>query len=337
MAVGRENGRVAAAPLGALEARARLYCLDWPRIAERFGFDPEVARQHEATISAMQLAAVLEHVAELTGNDAHIIDEMSQLGVGSFSILDYVSACAPTIRAGLQNWVRFHAVFARGIDIEFRVGAGTGVLEYASLAPLGTHVQLSYGIAASVSARLFAWSERLRDAIRVEVDAPAPQHACAFLARHGHLFSFGHDRIRIVIPEAVLDDVPVAAEENLYRIVETAALAKLADLQREESPLARITESINQHLKAGTLSVGSVAGDLNMSERTLQRLLQDEGTTFRKLTEDTRRSLAERYLKETRLPIKEITYLLGFSEVSVFSRAAKSWFGLSPKRIRQGG
>ncbi len=71
-----------------------------------------------------------------------------------------------------------------------------------------------------------------------------------------------------------------------------------------------------------------------MSQSAVQRLLEKEGTSFRQLSEEVRRSAAERYLLGTDLPMKEIAYLLGFSELSTFSRAVKTWFGVSPKKVR---
>ncbi len=71
--------------------------------------------------------------------------------------------------------------------------------------------------------------------------------------------------------------------------------------------------------------------------RTLQRKLNDAGTTFNAVVEDTRRELAQRYLKQPDLAISEIAYLLGFSETGNFSRAFKRWAGASPSDYRSQG
>jgi AraC-like DNA-binding protein len=47
--------------------------------------------------------------------------------------------------------------------------------------------------------------------------------------------------------------------------------------------------------------------------------------------------MAEHYIKETALPLTEIAFLLGFSELSAFSRAAKQWFGRTPRELRKRG
>jgi AraC-like DNA-binding protein len=65
--------------------------------------------------------------------------------------------------------------------------------------------------------------------------------------------------------------------------------------------------------------------------RSLQRKLHERGVTFRKLLDETRRQLADQYLKDSMLTVSEIAYLLGFSEVSSFSRAFRRWTGHAPR------
>jgi AraC-like DNA-binding protein len=71
-----------------------------------------------------------------------------------------------------------------------------------------------------------------------------------------------------------------------------------------------------------------------MSPRTLQRRLRAEGTGYKELLDETRRELAAQYIRSSRYSINEITFLLGFSDVSNFSRAFKRWEGVSPSSFR---
>ena len=74
-----------------------------------------------------------------------------------------------------------------------------------------------------------------------------------------------------------------------------------------------------------------------MSSRALQRELEKANTSFRDLVDETRKSMARQYLADTSLPLTEIAFMLGFSELSAFSRAARSWFGVSPSELRKVG
>ncbi len=80
----------------------------------------------------------------------------------------------------------------------------------------------------------------------------------------------------------------------------------------------------------GLASLEQVASNYNMSARTLQRKLKEEGTSFHKVTDESRKTLAINYLKSGQHPIKEIAWLLGYSEISTFTRTFKRMTGTSP-------
>jgi AraC-like DNA-binding protein len=74
-----------------------------------------------------------------------------------------------------------------------------------------------------------------------------------------------------------------------------------------------------------------VAEKLNMTPRTLQRRLQAEGVVFRQLVESIRQHHAERLLLLNQKSIGEVSDLLGYSDVTNFSRAFRRWAGCSPR------
>ena len=78
----------------------------------------------------------------------------------------------------------------------------------------------------------------------------------------------------------------------------------------------------------------TVASVLCMSERTLQRRLTEEGTSFIELVDATRRELAQRYLGNGAFTPTEMSFALGFSDPSNFYRACKRWFGHTPNTLR---
>ena len=71
-----------------------------------------------------------------------------------------------------------------------------------------------------------------------------------------------------------------------------------------------------------------------MSERTLQRRLEVEATSFADLLDNTRRELAEQYLGRLHLSLGQAAYLLGYADQSSFFRACKRWFEVSPGQYR---
>jgi len=93
---------------------------------------------------------------------------------------------------------------------------------------------------------------------------------------------------------------------------------------------------IKNEFKGGEASLEKVAGQLGLSGRTLQRKLQERGTTHQELLDQMRKELAVRYLREPEMAICEVAYLLGFSESSALHRAFKRWTGKTPSEFRRG-
>ncbi len=98
----------------------------------------------------------------------------------------------------------------------------------------------------------------------------------------------------------------------------------------------QVSAHLLELLPSGHINEERMASLLHVSLRSLQRRLKQEETTFKTLLENTRRELAENYIKDNSLSISEITYLLGFSEPSNFTRAFKRWQGVSPSAYREG-
>jgi AraC-like DNA-binding protein len=96
-----------------------------------------------------------------------------------------------------------------------------------------------------------------------------------------------------------------------------------------------VKQKIIEYLPDGDCSRDRVASALCMSPTTLQLKLSQRGTNFQQLLDDTRKELACSYLSQAARSVTEITFLLGFSDTSNFTRAFKRWTGVSPTDYRQ--
>ena len=96
----------------------------------------------------------------------------------------------------------------------------------------------------------------------------------------------------------------------------------------------KIRNLIRIKLADGYPSLELIAENLYMSTSAIQRSLAWEGLSYTDLVEETRKSLAEMYFKQRNLSLSEIAYLLGYSELSAFSRAFRRWTGHSPRDYR---
>lgn len=105
---------------------------------------------------------------------------------------------------------------------------------------------------------------------------------------------------------------------------------------RQSDVVARVRAAIMERLASGRCSQHEVARELGMSKASLQAKLAERGVGYQGLLDDTRRELALGYLSQRHLSITEITFLLGFTDASNFTRAFRRWTGVSPTRYRLG-
>jgi AraC-like DNA-binding protein len=114
---------------------------------------------------------------------------------------------------------------------------------------------------------------------------------------------------------------------------ERIALDYLARLDRGDI-VAQVRQRIRETLPSGVPSQAEVARALALSPRTLARRLEEAGTSFTALVDETRRALAEQYLQRTDYSVAEVAYLVGFAEASSFNRAFRRWTGRPPGDAR---
>lgn len=120
------------------------------------------------------------------------------------------------------------------------------------------------------------------------------------------------------------------------RTIRTMAMDYLARNYSEldKSMTARVRIAVEQIFMQSKPAIDVVAKMLSMHERSLQRALADEGTTFSEVLDGARRDATYRLLRETDMPMTEITTLIWLGEQSALTRAVRRWFGATPQQIR---
>jgi AraC-like DNA-binding protein len=101
------------------------------------------------------------------------------------------------------------------------------------------------------------------------------------------------------------------------------------------STVARVRAVIAERVRGQRPDADSVARDLAMSTRAMQRMLRDHGTSFRRLLDEVRNEQARGYLASTAFSDAEVSFLLGFEDPNSFYRAFRSWNGMSPSAYRR--
>jgi AraC-like DNA-binding protein len=115
--------------------------------------------------------------------------------------------------------------------------------------------------------------------------------------------------------------------------------AALLGLRRLQAPdiVRRVQEALEKRLQDGAPRRAQIASDLHVSDRTLQRRLAHEKTSFEALIQRTRQSVAEQLLANEKASFVDIAFMLGYTDERSFFRACSRWFGRTPGEIRGHG
>lgn len=118
--------------------------------------------------------------------------------------------------------------------------------------------------------------------------------------------------------------------------LQAALLQQVAQWQTAHPAAEAWRDKVTGYLLAnsylGLPSLQALAANFNTSARSLQRKRRAEGASYQAVADGVRQSLAGHYLRAGAYPLKEVSYLLGYNELSAFSRAFKRWTGHSPAR-----
>ena len=171
--------------------------------------------------------------------------------------------------------------------------------------------------------------------VKVEYAFPEPANSAFFENTFGCPVHFNRPHNVMEFSDADM----VAALPNAGMPLPGGPQPILAQLAEAQPPAftARVQEILAALLPKGPPHRDAVAGLLAMSERTLQRRLAEEGTSFSAVVDDTRRALARQSLEAGELSLKMLSFQLGFSEPSAFYRACKRWFGMTPSDLANHG
>jgi AraC-like DNA-binding protein len=306
--------------------------LDAAALLAEAGVDPDAP--HEVDLAALTdgFSRAWELAATKTGDPAIGLTAPTH-PLNSLGVLSHVVMSAPTLLDALQALSRFtHLVSPTAtIDLQTEGERCHLLLHIASgRRPVPTQ---RYDFCATVLLHGIRWvTGRPVHPIAVHHPAPAPADAARWREAFGCPVHFGAPQCTIEMSAAHLAWPIPTADPTVAGLCERIA-TQIAE-QQGGSVSLRVRQALMKHLSKGDPRRETMAAMLCMSERTLQRRLTEEGTSFAELVDDVRREMAQRYFQHSRFSPTEITFALGFSDPSNFYRACKRWFGRSPSTMR---
>jgi AraC-like DNA-binding protein len=253
----------------------------------------------------------------------------------SFGLLGYMAMNYGTIGECFEAIVKYQFLAGQGGDFSLEREGETTALSYTPINPDHpvSPQRVVALLAATVSFGRWLVGEAFNP-LRAEFTQPRPDSVEEYQEYFGCPVHFGQGTNRLLYDESVTSlTIPNASEELLLLLSERAN--RLLENLSQSSGIANRIASLLATQLGNTLPDKSlIAAQLGMSERTMQRRLKEEGTSYQEILDNTRHYLARELLRSTRVPLTDVALQLGFSEPSTFFRAFKKWEGMTPGQYR---
>lgn len=309
--------------------------VDAERLYRSVSFDSALLSDPDSRMPFAQLVALYESAAELTGDGEFGLHMGESATVSNFDLLGYCARNSATVGGAFNRLARYNSIWTDGsvFNLESHDETSAIVYVYVDSLPGATRQDAEMTLSMiATQCRKFASPEFGLTAVEFQHAAPAD------VSEHGRVFdcavTFGAPSNRLLFPSTHLA-LPIAkADASLGALLDRQAEELLVKFPPRESLLDRLRNAIADELPGGDPSLEVIAEQLSFTPRTLQRKLQELGTSYNDILDQMRRHLAIRYLREPQMAICEVAYLLGFSESSSFHRAFKRWTGVTPKEFR---
>ena len=342
MAVTSQGGAEAAAPVvlaaaatGIVEQIERRGG-DIDSIFGNTGVSPAMAGSPTLPIKLACFCRIFEEAARQTGDGNFGLWFGNQFRPHDLGLWGYLAVSSPTLGVALRNIIDtfpFHQQHSL-LRLAPR-NDGLLMLQYQIRAPgiveRRQDADLSLGMFLNIFRECLGrgWTP---EAVYFEHPRPldAEQHEAAF----GAPACFSQPANALVFRPDVLKQ-PMPRRDPKMMAMMRACLEALGSKADEFEPLTdRVRMAVRTRLPDGWPSLEAISEDLRLSPAGIQRELARIGLTYKGLVQAVRRELALSYLRQRHLPLSEIAFLLGYSELSAFSRAMRRWTGRSPKSVR---
>lgn len=312
---------------------ADLFCAaGLPRLPDDSGGEPE-------RIPFRQFMALCECAAMLLQDDALGLKLGRAIKPGYYGIHGHAVMSARTLGECLDRSERFHRlVHDGGCNLVARRGDQVIMSYHSNIPELDDLGRLQNDLSLAAWISFARWLGCITDYPLDWVSFTHDQPMNADL--YGEIFEcpvqFGTAQNAIAFPAHFLALPNPQTNPVILRIMDDLSERALLILQPIHGPdwLHRARHLISQSLHLGLPSLDQLATQLAMTPRQLRQELKKHNLLFTSLLEETRKHLAQGYLRDPELSYADIAFMLGFSEQSAFNRAFRRWTHSTPSQYR---
>lgn len=327
---GRVPARYLAALVQALEAEG----LDCRAPLRRAGLQRAALDVQGARIAREAQTAAMQALSHATGRSDLGFTMGTQVNLGRVDVAGQLLLNARTLGEGLTRLAPYFPLVTPAVRMHCAPLAHGLSVTYATAHPMPYDMALAVleaVVVASHRLALFLLQERSL-ASRIELSWPTPAHAARYRELAGARVRFGAGGppgVVVQLPAAQADAPLPMADAAALALAEQRCVALLRKLTRS-SGLASWVRSMLHEVEDHLLTQAEVAALLNVSARTLSRLLEREGVQFGALSREVRHAKACALLAHDAHSLAGIAHKLGYTDAANFSRAFRVQAGMTP-------
>ena len=286
----------------------------------------------EAQIDVAASTALLDDVEVLLADPSLGINMARHGEYSSFGGLGLALAAGGSLLSVLQRITRFHRLISDVVLSEMSEDDDYVAIHFSAS---GNHTPHPQAIAFVMSSIVRMLRIRVRpDLNPARVAAPFVSEGFGLaLQRYFRTPVEKAERFSLYFERAAAREQLQSSDVQLAAMLDATLNQRLAELDKG-SLAVQLSLWVEERLPEGEPALGEAAKQFNLSVRSLQRRLGDEGLTWKQLVENTRKTLVERHLRTPGMSVTQLAFLLGFADVSSFSRAFKKWYGVAPSQFK---
>jgi len=296
---------------------------------------PEVLDDPDARIPMAMEIALWDFLVSRTGDKFFGLHAGAGLTPGEFDVMDYAIRTSKNLRLALENASRYNRLLHDEAILELLTDEKYAYFNhYFRTDPRGANWHAADFTLASVVGIGRAITGKQWNARKICFQHAEPKDISEYEQFFCCPIEFNCENNSVVFDKALLDAPIPESDPALNLVLCRHADDMLKKLPRREDIVERVREQLTKALRGGNPSIEAIAESLNMTPRTLQRHLKEVNTSHKTLLNEMRKELAQHYLENPNIGISEVAYLLGYSEPSVFHRAFKRWFDVTPGELK---
>ncbi len=310
------------------------YDIDPVPIFQDVRIDPDTMSDMCSRISQRTMDNLWKNVAEKV-NDPCFAIRISKLWHPSYMhTLGYAWLSSSTLRTALNRLERYIHIVNQSAQITLEETGDQLTIRWSNKSrKLDDYWHADGTLALLLTMCRANYGDNL-DPVQLNLKHGKPDCAGDYYGYFRCPVEFDANQDSLVLSLATVDKRLSSSNPLLAQIHDQLMVKYLAKLNSDDI-VQQVKATIIELLPNGTISDEKVAKELYTSNRTLQRKLEVKGTTFKEILTEVRKEMAIKYIHDNQLTLTELSFQLGFSEMSAFSRAFKHWTGQSPREFRQ--